>query len=63
MQTYINSDAFRHTARCDCGWDGARRWTRGSAGVDAALHEVGHRHDEDALLERQLLSMMELTAS
>lgn len=44
MHTYIVGDAFRRTASCDCGWTGPKRWSRGSAEVDAAIHEVQANH-------------------
>ncbi|MDZ4236223.1 MAG: hypothetical protein U1C73_21280 [Dietzia sp.] len=44
MQTYIDGRAFRHTARCDCGWDGKTRWSRASALIDVGTHAVDTGH-------------------
>ncbi|ORV92505.1 hypothetical protein AWC12_02730 [Mycolicibacterium iranicum] len=63
MPTYIDSDAFRHTARCDCGWNGIRRWSRGSAELDAALHAVSPDHFVDTPCDLDRVPLMALTAS
>ncbi|PRC44842.1 hypothetical protein C6A85_98175 [Mycobacterium sp. ITM-2017-0098] len=48
MHTYVDGEAFRRTAYCDCGWKSVKRWSRGSADVDAAIHvaRAGHLQPE-----------------
>jgi hypothetical protein len=35
---------LNHRGHCDCGWEGKRRWLRGSAVLDVMDHcaETGH---------------------
>lgn len=55
---YVSNMGFRvassrsgYYGGCECGWQGNRRWFRGSAVVDAGVHaaQQGHfpsRHDD-----------------
>lgn len=44
MQAYVVPRVFRHMAMCDCGFQGARRWSRSTAAFDAAMHDIDAKH-------------------
>lgn len=44
MQVYVAGRTFRFHAQCECGFSGARRWSRASAVLDVGRHaaQTGH---------------------